>query len=325
MPRCGIHVTHCDLPIRIDSYKGCDFSCAYCNEHIKGRSRGTPSIGEGRRALLNFIQGKRINTTRWCDWDIPIHWGVLSDPFQPCESQYQQSYKLLRVFAESGYPVVISTKSTMLLEPKYISILSHCNAVLQVSMTSQSYDSQESCPSFRERFCSLYKLSTVVKRLLVRTQPFKLEDHTSVLKMMRAYAASGVHGIMIEGMKVAKNTPEFPSRHGTSAVYDAADLALYFESIRSVAHREGLKFYSAENRLRSMGDSPNCCGTDGLEGFIPNRTNLNYNEMEYTDRMKEENTGGVFVRSWLTKEESQFLTFQSYSTLMNSLLDGGDT
>lgn len=323
MPRCGIHVTNCDLPIRIDSYRGCAFQCGYCNEHIKGRSRGEPTIGEGRRALLNFIQGKRINTTNWCDWDIPLHFGVLSDPFQPCESQHQQSYKLLRVFAESGYPVVISTKSTMLLKPKYLSILRHCNVALQVSMTSPKYDSEESCPSFRDRFCSLYRLSTVVKRLLVRVQPYKLENYLSVRRMLRAYSASGVHGIIIEGMKVGKNTSEFPERHGTSAVYDAVALSKHFEALRDAAHEVGLRFYSAENRLRSMGDSFNCCGTDGLKGFRANRSNLNYGDIVYRGRMKEDNTGGVFVRSWITKEESRSITARSYFSIMDSLRVGG--
>jgi len=38
----------------------------------------------------------------------------------------------------------------------------------------------------------------------------------------------------------------------------------------------GLAFYVGENRFRAMGDSLNCCGTDGIPDWVPNRCNLNH-------------------------------------------------
>ena len=324
MPRCGSHVISCDLPIRIDSYVGCGFGCTYCNEQAKGRQRGIPVPGEGVKALRNFIQGKRVNVTNWCDWDIPLHWGVLSDPFQQCEMAEGHSEKLLREFARTGYPVVISTKSDLLVTPGYYGLLRASNAVLQVSMTSQWYDEQEGCPSFSERFGMLYNLSKAVRRLLVRVQPYRLADYDFVVGMLRAYAASGVWGIMVEGMKVPRVTDEFPERYGSSGVYDAGELGEHFSGLRAACHDHGLRFYSAENRLRMMGDSMTCCGVEGLEsfGFIPNVANLNYTDVKYTDRMAKSGTGGVFVRSWWDAKKSRKATRLSYRELMEDMRTG---
>ena len=65
---------------------------------------------------MNFISGARTKETNWCDWDIPLHWGGLSDPFQPCESKYRSSYKCLKIFADENYPFVVSTKGKIIAD-----------------------------------------------------------------------------------------------------------------------------------------------------------------------------------------------------------------
>ena len=82
MPKCGSQITICDLPIRFDTYKGCSHLCSYCFVQLKYNIAHIEK-GEGPASLLKFIQGHRDQTTNWCDWNIPIHWGGVSDPFQP--------------------------------------------------------------------------------------------------------------------------------------------------------------------------------------------------------------------------------------------------
>lgn len=295
MPRCGAYVINCDIPIRTDSYRGCGYDCAYCNEHIRGRSSAEVFAGEGIRALRAFIRGERDVTTIWCDWDIPLHWGILSEPFQPCEVGRRRSLRFLREFAESGYPVIISTKNPLMLQRgEYRGMLRHCNVVLQVSMTSPAYGEWERCPSFRDRFASLYGLSRLVRRLVVRAQPYTREVRDDVIRFLPGYAASGVHGIVIEGMKSQRKTVELTERYGASMVYPVAGLIADFFRIRQACHANGLVFYAAEDRLRYMGDSPTCCGCDGLEGFRENVANLNHSPIVFTERMSEKGTGAVF-------------------------------
>ncbi len=316
MPECGLYVTHCDLPVWIDSYSGCVYDCGYCLERINGRKAGEPVVRHSVRCVRDFIEGKRTYRTNWCDWDIPIHWGVTSEPFQPCEMKYRVSYWLLRLFAETGYPVVISTKSVLLSRGQYFELLGECNAVVQVSMVSRRYDSVEGGPDYRTRFCMLHKLSSVVKRLVVRVQPFMVEDLNFVIGMLPAYAASGVHGIVVEGLKRRRKTASHSERVGNAAVYPLGVLKPAFYELRDACHEQGLRFYSGENRLRYLGDSENCCGTDGVAGFVPCRANLNYDLREYSAKMREPGTAGVFNKSRMSPADRERLSGTSFMEAM---------
>ena len=83
MPKCGSQVVLCDLPVRFDTYKGCSHGCVYCFAQKKANMSDIKPY-ESVFVLKNFIEGKRGRDTSWCDWDIPLHWGGMSDPFQPC-------------------------------------------------------------------------------------------------------------------------------------------------------------------------------------------------------------------------------------------------
>ncbi len=275
MPKCGSQITICDLPIRFDTYKGCSHMCSYCFVKLK-YDIANIERGEGAGALLNFIQGKRDNTTNWCDFNIPIHWGGVSDPFQPIEKRYKYSLEALKVFAKTQYPVVISTKGKLAAEEPYLSLLKKCNVVMQFSLLSPKYDKlEQGAPTFAERIEMIRKVAPKVRRVIVRAQPFVFEVKQDILKQIPLYKAIGVYGITIEGLKYKRKRPGLV-KIGGDWCYPKSKLIPAFEKIKSVCHDNGLKFYAAENRLRNMGDDLCCCGIEGLEGFVPNKYNLNH-------------------------------------------------
>lgn len=75
-----------------------------------------------------------------------------------------------------------------------------------------------------------------------------------------------------------------------------------YATIKRKAHENGLAFFCAENRLRTMGDDMCCCGIAGLDGFRGNDYNLEHliNGMapEPTPKMKERGTGNAFCGIW---------------------------
>ena len=105
MPFCGSQVILCDVPVHFDTYVGCSHGCEYCFANKKQGQRQIKPYNALKK-LENFINGKRYAETCWCDWDIPLHWGALSDPFQPAEKEHGISMKALRVFAEYFYPFI---------------------------------------------------------------------------------------------------------------------------------------------------------------------------------------------------------------------------
>lgn len=187
MIRCGSQCLTCDYPIHMDTYKGCGHGCVYCYVKHKYSIADVQPI-DTRKSLRNFVNGGRNFETKWCDWDIPIHWGANSDPFQPAESIHRKSLECLKIFAETGYPVIISTKNPgMLLDPEYSMLLERCRAVLQVSMACDRYDKLEpGAPTFQSRLEAVRGLRDISTKLGVAVAIEK-EFKQSLVNIMQKF------------------------------------------------------------------------------------------------------------------------------------------
>lgn len=276
MPNCGSQCILCDLPIRMDTYKGCTHACDYC--FVKRKTDITQvELGDGIESIKSFISGKRTQETNWCDWDIPLHWGGMSDPFQPAEKHFKRSLEVLKIFAETKYPFVFSTKGKLCVEGEWYELLRQCNCVGQISMAASSYDIiEQGAPTFEERLVIVKKLSKIIKRVNIRVQPYYMDKHAEILGNVKRFAEAGAHGIILEGFKSPSVRKDGMIKNGGDFVYALKFLKPKFEAIRDEAHKYGLSFYAGENRLRYMGDDLCCCGIDELEGFKPNKYNANH-------------------------------------------------
>lgn len=297
MPKCGTQVILCNLPVRFDTYYGCTHGCRYC---FAQKKRGIAKVGrdEGVESLRSFINGNRNHETRWCDWKIPLHWGGMSDPFQPIEKVKRYSYECLKLLAETQYPFVVSTKGALAATDEYLDLLAKCNCVVQISMVCSKYDRiEKGAPTYEERLEMCRKIAPRVKRLIVRVQPYMVEVFDDVMKNIPRLAEAGVYGAVFEGMKFYKKKPGLV-KVGGDMCYPVDILRSHFMKLKEACHQHGMKFYSGENRLRMMGDSVTCCGIDGLEGFVDNRFNIcmmmNGAQTEPTEKMKEVGTAECF-------------------------------
>lgn len=319
MPRCGSQCTLCDLPISFDTYKGCTHACSYCFVKRK-KDISEVDFGESADSLLNFIKGKRDQKTKWCDWQIPIHWGGMSDPFQPAEAIHRRSLECLKVLEKTQYPFLVSTKGRLAVEEPYLGLLSRCNCVVQVSLVCPSFDKFEpGCPPYAERLEMIRKLSKNVKRVIVRIQPYMLQYFKEVNQSIKDVAEAGAYGVIVEGMKFIKKQRN-TVKVGGDWCYRYEDIKAHFDSLKKTAHNCGIKIYAGENRLRRFGDSLTCCGVDGLEGFVPNTYNLNHiingDEVEPTERMKQVGTAMCFVTLEQDTVSSNALKKRSFASKM---------
>lgn len=293
MPKCGSQIILCEVPIRYDTYAGCSHGCKYCFSYRKGSIENV-SVGESYASLKKFIEGDRTaEDVNWCDWNIPIHWGGMSDPFQPIEREKKLSLKVLKLFRETQYPFIVSTKNKLIAEDEYLEEISHCNCVVQFSAVSPKYDKLErGASTFAERIEAARKITATGVRVNIRMQPYITQILNDVLEEIPMLADAGVHGIILEGIKYFKKQPGF-IQIGGDYCYPKDRLKRDFEKIRDKAHNYGLKFYSGENRLRQMGDDTCCCGIDGM-GWRTNKCNLLNalmgNKMTYTEAMKKKGT-----------------------------------
>lgn len=320
MPRCGSQITLCDLPIRFDTYKGCSHLCRYCFTRKK-TDLSNIEKGETAKALRDFINGKRTNETNWCDWEIPLHWGGMSDPFQPTERKHKLSLECLKVFQETQYPFVVSTKGRLICEDEYLEILKGCNCVVQISLVCPEYDKLEpGAPAFSERLDMIQTLAKY-KRVNVRIQPYMTEVHDSIMQSIQQIAEAGAYGVIVEGMKFAKKKNGLV-RVGGDWCYPIDELQPRYAEIKAEAHRLGMKFYSGENRLRDMGDDLCCCGIDGMEGFKGNGFNIchimNGQTEKPTESMTQEGSAGAFCTLYQMAGISQHIKEYSLRDMMLS-------
>lgn len=324
MPKCGSQVILCDVPIRFDTYSGCSHGCKYCFANRK-IDISKVRIDEGPKALLAFIRGKRAQQTSWCDWNIPLHWGGMSDPFQPCERVHKNSLACLKIFAETKYPFIVSTKGTLPMEEPYYSLFKQCNCVFQVSMTCPSITErlEKGAPSFEERLELVRKMTHAAKRVVVRCQPYMLELHREICNQIPKIAGAGAYGIIYEALKLTKSRPGM-EKNGADFVYPYVPLHNNFADLKETCHKHQIKFLCGENRLRAMSDSLTCCGCEGLAGFQPSTCNLNHfiydlkSSWQFTPAMKERGSAECFKCLGQDTKTSRFLKNNTFMRVMKT-------
>lgn len=323
---CGSQVVLCDLPIHFDTYTGCSHACKYCFVK-RNKDISKIEIKNTIESLKGFIAGKRTQQVNWCDWKIPLHWGGMSDPFQPIERKYKISLECLKIFAETQYPFVVSTKGKLLATDEYLSVLKKCNAVVQISMVCSQYDIIErGCPTYEERLEMVRKIAPNCKRVIIRAQPYMPEALKDLCANIPRLKEAGAYGLTIEGMKFTKKVWGL-EKIGADYCYPVKVLKPHFEQIRQTCHKNGMAFYCAENRLRAMGDHMTCCGIAGLEGFKGNEYNLchmyNGKKPKPTERMKQKGTAYGYKAIDQTAGASQRMANMSFCEAAHDVLRSG--
>ncbi|MCM1219704.1 MAG: radical SAM protein [Clostridium sp.] len=321
--QCGTQCLGCDYPIHFDTYTGCSHLCEYCFANEKPDKNIVMPCNGAINALKLFIQGKRTSETRFCDWNIPIHWGATSDPFQPIERAEKKSLECLELLAETKYPFIVSTKGTLIAEEPYLSLIGQCNCVVQISAACAEYDALESgAPTFAERMRAIEKLSKKA-RLNIRIQPYLPIFHRQIINSIKTFSDCGAYGIIVEGLSVRRKSKRIGDMewNGSRFQYPIEVLAEHFKEIRSEVHNCGLKFFCGETRLQYLGDDLTCCGTMGLDGFTPNKYNIAH--MAYddtapipTEQMKQPRTARPFRSFRQTTEWSRYIKDKSFAEMM---------
>lgn len=310
----GTQLILCDLPIRLDSYDGCTHACSYC--FVKKKTDiSEVEANNSIKQLEDWCNGKRSKNFTWADWKIPLHFGGVSDPFQPIEKNLKITLRMLQTLNKYNYPCVISTKGKLILEEPYFSLIKEGNYVVQVSMISKKYDKVESGAStFEERINMLDKLRGVAKRTIVRCQPYIPAVFSDQFENIKRYQEVGVYGVIFEGMKYAFKAKD-TVKHFGDFVIDLKVLEPQFKALKEHCHKHNLKFLCAENRLRSLSDSLSCCGVSGVEGFTPNTYNLNHilfdeNKPIPTPGMLQPGSGGTNGFVSLTQKQATAKTMK---------------
>jgi len=290
----------CGVPFRLDSYKTCSFNCLYCYARTRGGNFGFQKQSFADPCKLEklvraaLIYKKTSNAILECLFrKVPLHWGGMSDPFQPCENKHKISLMILQILKEYNYPIIISTKSDLLIKEPYLSILKkYPNLIVQISL-STSNDSlrkklEPNVPSVNKRLNIIKTLSLNGIRTYCRIQPLILRVNSNDIKLIKLLRISGCKKVIIEHYKVPIDSQEINERKINSIVgYDLkfeykklgakligreyvlpaktklenlSNIVNYMKSCK-------MQYCFADNDLQYLGDSECCCGIDNINGF----------------------------------------------------------
>lgn len=273
MPKSSFFLWCCPNPLNFDTYKGCAHRCSYCFTNFRSPNAKGSFVGIERdstaASLRKWIEGGRGQREKWVspDWKIPICWGRNSDPFQPMERETGWSLECLRVLAETKYPFVVTTKSTLIGEEPYKSLFAECNCVIQISMVCSAYDRLEKgAPPYEDRLRCAAEMSKVTQRVVARWQPMFVDpwvgDYLAEIPRLKE---AGVYGVIVEQPKLPQPMGFCKIKAGPHSRYYSYNLLAFNKraiAIREACHRHGLVFLSGDNQYLS--DSLYCCGTEGL-------------------------------------------------------------
>lgn len=292
----------CGLPLRLDTYAGCGLSCTYCFARLRGGSALTSKIRKADPIeIIKSIKSAHMSPERTTGMvseflrnRTPIHFGGMSDPFQPIEKKERITYTVLKYLCSIAYPLVISTKSPLVAEDVYLELLkSNPNVVIQFSFSTCNDEISKIVEphSFRpsEILKAIEKVSKSGINTTIRWQPYIPNVSESPELFVQSIAGVGVKHIGFEHLKLPLEKDHILWKRLLSnlkfdikeyyknlgAFVDGRELILPAEykvikalEVRDEAHKYSLSFGSADNDIQYLSDFDCCCsGVDQFDGF----------------------------------------------------------
>ena len=176
----------CLYAFEIDTYgRGCIHDCTYCYAKAELTVHGywnnpVPApvdINEIRKAFyLTFETSKKHKWSEVLARRIPLRIGSMSDSFMWTDKKYGVTRELLKILNHYQYPYIIFTRSDLIAEDEYMSLLNKNLASIQFSLSSTNEKLtrliEPGAPSPKRRLRALKKLSEEKFWTTVRLNPF---------------------------------------------------------------------------------------------------------------------------------------------------------
>jgi DNA repair photolyase len=293
----------CGLPLRLDTYAGCGFNCTYCFARYRaeatfGSDNVRPANPETIKKIFRFaIELGRFPTgvvAQCLRRRVPIHFGGMSDPFQPAERKHRVTEATLKILGSYHYPTVISTKGTLVAETNYTDLIKSIGpVVVQVSFyttrddVASKLEPYASLPSSRLRTMEILSKRGII--VTCRWQPYIPGVSEAPAEFISRVGSAGARHVAVEHLKLPVERSQnlwlqltqalgknlFDEYIGLGARKAGREYVLPPEAkvqtvleAATVAHQNGLSFGAADNEFQYLSDGFCCCsGVDQFPGF----------------------------------------------------------
>lgn len=287
-------IPFCSVPLRLDTYNKCQFSCAYCFAKARGGNTSTASAQSINPAVLRerfrrvFLGDVRSALDEMLARRIPIQLGGMTDPFSPWERSMGVSLETMRVLSDFNYPTLISTKGDALNCPEYLSVIQSGNYYVRISFTGAQKavcaELERGVPQPSARLLLAEKLGSMGVPTSARLQPIVPGHEGSLEAYLHRFASSGIKHVSAEYLKwpVEKRSKQFDILSniiiGGRALYESLNASIVgreyilpptykYPILRELDKKSkllGMSFGYADNEFLMLNNFRSCCNAADL-------------------------------------------------------------
>ncbi|HID80590.1 MAG TPA: radical SAM protein [Ignisphaera sp.] len=244
----------CYSLIRLEPYNTCVHQCTYCYARWYRRNESNNVIVPRVKAVYEFRTYAR-KVYRIGLPPIPARLSTLVDPFIPHEELYRTSLTLLRIALEYEYPVIVNTKSALILKSPWIDVLEKLaeKDLLLLQLSISTLDNRVSrmiephAPAPELRLKVLQEFASRNIPVVVRLSPYipRVSLYPSLKDFVEIVHEIGVKHVIVEALRLESSSiKEFLQRFGL------ADVDVESYSLREVGGLRPLSRISLSARLR---------------------------------------------------------------------------
>jgi DNA repair photolyase len=290
----------CGLPLRLDSYRGCQFQCGFC--YARNRIEKESGVTPARKGYLRRVFRRALSEDHqqsglvgeFLRRNVPIHFGGMSDPFQELERRFRVTYDFLTTLRDYDYPTVISTRGTLVACEPYLPLLREMKKVIvqfSLTSTSEKYRCQLEpySPSSVSLLTAMNCLSNAGITVTCRWQPYVPGKSEAPADFVGRMAGVGARHLALEHLKVPidANTAawskfekesgvhwrqEFKddraTREGREYILRGPEKLTTIQTVAGLVRKARMTFGAADNEYQYLSDTQCCCaGVDQFEGF----------------------------------------------------------
>jgi DNA repair photolyase len=200
------------LPFRwgINTYRGCEHNCIYCNARYTHEYLGLPSGEFAYKILVKDnaaeILDKELSKEKW-DKKWTVNLSTVTDPYQPAERQFKITRDVLKVFLKHHNALMVTTKSDLILRD--LDILSEIaktgflNVVLTIPMLDEELREkiEPKAPSIQKRVEVLYKIHNAgitVGVTAIPLFPHITDSEKNLEKFIKTLAENGADYVIVD-------------------------------------------------------------------------------------------------------------------------------
>src|SRR5260370_28435355 len=177
---------------------------------------------------------------------VPVHFGGMSDPFQPAELRHRVTESFLCTLARYRYPTILSTRSKLVASDRYIAWLKEIgHIVVQFSFCSSRDSSAATFEPYSASPSELLRAMSILAKngfwVTCRWQPYIPGVSEPAEEFVSRVSSVGCRHVALEHLKipVERNNPLW------GKLNMAAGRDLHDEYKANTATHDGLEYWSA--------------------------------------------------------------------------------